>query len=1056
MSKDIKELITFSTEERPIKGFALESAIYVADTKQSLIDEQTKSNDRVAGLVAWARDAKKFIVFSEDGSSYEEKDQPSGEGNPYRDVAVMDKVESVGFDEEKKARIDKPDDQRFMFVDIPNRLYNTGEVEIFLDSSKPIGAIQLENFCNYNWDYPELIIKIYVDNTQTYLGGFRIPYGFGVIMKYNLDNKSESNLSKGWWTWSMFGVDWSIINKVASIDGEFSSVAVAYNGLFGDEGEGDERVFYPAMMKQDENGDTKFDFTGDLQITYKDKDTNGVESESVLTITSEGVKFNKPINGKGQLNTLEVAYRGEYGEGASYESVKLNQDLNGWTQLAFTGNMLFKTKNKSTGDVGDTVFELHGDRVVHKKQPYYGDNRLASRTGHHIDNTYSFADLIHSSGKNINEWITENTEYTPAELLDAIFDSKVLGNSNWILSATTSNNDYNGTFPTGYQQIELHRTGGSARNFMRAYNKESPTHYYAPHKTGKDPDWKTYTYKEDIPAIIDKEIEPLDERVTNLESGSGADKAHVDSEFKFPDSPEDGYTQYVAGLSFENKLIRGQPFSVAKITNETKGALAFAVVKKSDQKFWMGFHAELIDDLIGAEIAIKRPNLGIVFDGSRINVCMDAKNTPGTGIMNWEGYCIPKGMDANDDNPSRYIMPDGSQTTVKEDSFTRVYMDWSYNQRETFKHSDTGFVEDWKYRLSRGYIAENFTFIPDESSPYYFCRMQMGYSVGNNKLSTLSFKGGTFSIYQSPRGAIADREGNATTSQVTEMIAGNNDEILTPENGSDFTLTDTRFDSGYGLNGNVTYIGISKTEGQSTVLVNHLDQSRCYFTHKAHNTTSGFMMLHESLVAEIYGKDLTGVNELVMLFGPKSKGRLGKSNQKAPDGYIWNWNGEAVPDTVSANEINPGNWLDKDGNPTTTWSSSVLSACFSVGTLTNVGSAALVRGDVMFDDDTATTSMTVLNDSEFFVMPVKTGGGTFADIKLFQLFMGRRSGTQNDFDAYTFDKSADAIGTLLRISYDAAVQVEEVDDKIQTELFKMAAATVAEHPVSNFVINTGE
>lgn len=78
MSREIIEQVSIATAERPIKGFALDTAIYVAQTKQDVLDEQAISNERVAKLVVWAKDIAKFMVFNDDGSTFEEKDLPSG------------------------------------------------------------------------------------------------------------------------------------------------------------------------------------------------------------------------------------------------------------------------------------------------------------------------------------------------------------------------------------------------------------------------------------------------------------------------------------------------------------------------------------------------------------------------------------------------------------------------------------------------------------------------------------------------------------------------------------------------------------------------------------------------------------------------------------------------------------------------------------------------------------------------------------------------------------------------------------------------------------------
>ena len=1006
MAIDIIEDLQNASLDRPLKGLLMENGLHIFATKQDILDEQAISKGRVANAVIFARDIKKWLVFDENGENYEEKENPGAtEETNYRDTAVLDHVESIGFDENKKATIDNPQDQRFMFVDLPTRLYNSGDADITLDSSKPIGVIQLENFANYNWDYPEIIVRLYVDSDSTYLGGFRIPYGFGAVVKYNLNNKSENNLSKGYWTWSMFVVDWSVVQKVATSEGQFASVETAYLGLFGDEGEDDERVFYPAMFKQ---------------------------------------------------------------------------DVNGWTQFEFTANMQFKSKNKDSGVVGDKVLELQPSKVVNHKQPFYGDDKLATRTNNHITNTFSFNDLIHSSGMNINEWIADNDGYTPQELLGAIYDSKVLGSTNWIVSATTSGNDYNGTFPNGFQQVELHRSGGSSRNFMRAYNKESTTHYFSPYKANTDPTWKKYTFDEDVPGLVDIELEPIEERLTNLESGGNLDTNYIESEFKFSDSPEDGYTQSVTDQETQNLIIRGQVINAVKIPEETKGALAFGVIFKDNGRFFMGFHAELIGELVGMELMNKRPNLGIVFDTSKFNPCLkQGSSTPGTGIMNWEGYCIPKGMDANDDSPARYIMPDGSQTTVKADAFTREYMDWNLNQRDTFVDSN-GFTEDWKYRLSRGYIASNGSFIPEESSPYYFCRMGMQYSYSVSKISTLSFVNGTFSIYQTPAGAIADREKVATVEEVSTMINGNNDEIIAPVKGDQFQLVDSEKSSSYGnASKQVSYF--QPTVGtQSDLLLSKLDYGKSFAIHEEVNSTKLIMILHESLVAEIYNRDLTGINELTMLFTGDSRGRLAKANQTAAAQFAINWNGELIPATEDANELNPSQWVAQDDSVTESWSTSVKSVCYSSGILANRGSAMLKRGDVIYSkpetlessdellletpralsnallDSGETATITYDNNSEFFVMPIVAGGGTFGVMKVFQLFMSRKKQYVEDWGSIRFEQSSDCIGTILKISYDAAIAQEEADENIQEALFKMAVDSQNEYGTQLVVDLTGD
>ena len=75
-----------------------------------------------------------------------------------------------------------------------------------------------------------------------------------------------------------------------------------------------------------------------------------------------------------ELNKLFCAYQGKYGDNRAFYPVSLYQDVNGWSQAEFTGNMLFKYKSKDTGTIGDKVFELRPGRVVtHKDLEILGE-----------------------------------------------------------------------------------------------------------------------------------------------------------------------------------------------------------------------------------------------------------------------------------------------------------------------------------------------------------------------------------------------------------------------------------------------------------------------------------------------------------------------------------------------------------------------------------------------------------------------------------------------------------------------------------------------------------
>ena len=286
----------------------------------------------------------------------------------------------------------------------------------------------------------------------------------------------------------------------------------------------------------------------------------------------------------------------------------------------------------------------------------------------------------------------------------------------------------------------------------------------------------------------------------------------------------------------------------------------------------------------------------------------------------------------------------------------------------------------------------------------------------------------------------------------------NNDEILTPNKGTEFQLTDSNKTVSYGnASKKVTYF--QPNEGtQSALLLSHLDYGLAFAIHEQVNSTKLNMILHESLVEQIYGRDLTGVNEVTMLFTGDARGRLAKANQTADPQFNINWNGDLIPGANDPNELNPSEWVAPDDSVTETWSTSVKGVCYSSGALANRGSTALRRGDVIYTKttteelgegellenpipigppvltDSVESSQIVYDaNSEFFVMPIIAGGGTFNVIKLFQLFMGRKYQTVTDWGSLTFDQSSDCIGTILKIAYDAAIAEEEREETEQQD-----------------------
>ena len=285
---------------------------------------------------------------------------------------------------------------------------------------------------------------------------------------------------------------------------------------------------YSAVIRQNDSLITEIDATRELRLNQKDILSG--ETKTVMSVMDTQITALAPIyegsnkvalakdipvipdNGyiekytRADTDYIQMAYQGKYGDGRVYYPAGINQDSNGWVSFKFTGYLEFTPRDKATGATSDTVLELRPDRAIHKKQPYFNNDKLAIKATNNISNASSFNDVITTGGKSVNQWISENPDYTPSQLLDVVFDSKVLGETNWVVSLTASSNTYNDTIPSGFSQWELHKTGGAARDFMRVYHKESHTVYFAPYKSGQDPVWKKYAWQEDVSTETDSKI----------------------------------------------------------------------------------------------------------------------------------------------------------------------------------------------------------------------------------------------------------------------------------------------------------------------------------------------------------------------------------------------------------------------------------------------------------------------------------------------------------------------------------------------------------------------
>ncbi len=175
---------------------------------------------------------------------------------------------------------------------------------------------------------------------------------------------------------------------------------------------------FTTVISQDEEFRTVIDATRELRIKHKNISTG--DTTTVVGIDNSQAQFLVPIfqgvdpvalkkdlplipeNGyvekftNAETERVQIAYEGKYGDSRNYYPIEIKQDVNGWTQFEFTTNMLFKTKNKDTGVVGDKVFEvkqngvtahkkleaLKGHKVIGEFSVYDGDGNLACLFNH--------------------------------------------------------------------------------------------------------------------------------------------------------------------------------------------------------------------------------------------------------------------------------------------------------------------------------------------------------------------------------------------------------------------------------------------------------------------------------------------------------------------------------------------------------------------------------------------------------------------------------------------------------------------------------------------------
>ena len=270
---------------------------------------------------------------------------------------------------------------------------------------------------------------------------------------------------------------------------------------------------------------------------------------------------------------------------------------------------------------------------------------------------------------------------------------------------------------------------------------------------------------------------------------------------------------------------------------------------------------------------------------------------------------------------------------------------------------------------------------------------------------------------------------------LVESFEANNDLILAPGDGVEFYLKDSNKDLGYGLNNVSTYF--QPSDGPIDLdASNYLDYGQVYAVHKTINSNKCLMMIHETLVAELWGQSIDGVNKLSMVIKSGAKAALGMVNQTAPTGGVWNYQGYAIDIATTsdnANTTNPTKYLKDDGTEATAIAD-YARAIYSSGTFRNDGTTLLARGVVNFTSDTATPNTFTADDSsDYFVCSVTIGGGTFGQFKMMPVFMTKSNNLDMyDKKAILFNDAASAVGELLTISYEGAEDANAIIEAAKT------------------------
>lgn len=249
--------------------------------------------------------------------------------------------------------------------------------------------------------------------------------------------------------------------------------------------------------------------------------------------------------------------------------------------------------------------------------------------------------------------------------------------------------------------------------------------------------------------------------------------------------------------------------------------------------------------------------------------------------------------------------------------------------------------------------------------------------------------------------------------------------------------------TGYGKNGTI----ISYFAPNVGNISPDLNYGKWFFIHDKVNSTTGWHMIHKSLLPEsIQDREFS----FFQLSGI-SKGSLGKANQNAAnfaDDSIWDSNGRLIPNSEDANDQTHDEYFDKDGNIVTTFESS-LAGAYSFGSMAIIGPSLIYKGNVVFESDDVDPYFVLDPSSDWHVFYGKIGGGTFNVRKVFQAF-------PRDYDAlsYVVETAAEALGIKVSANAEAISELQDEFQVIETDYVQKSDLEDAIEDVADDIIDT--